>query len=161
MQRINEEIINKKVRIVGGTYNDEMPLEKALDIAYNLNLDLVEVNENNGLSICKIMNYSKYLYEQKKAKKPQKKSVVKEIKLGCNIAEHDIKISVKKALNILNNGDKVKVIVVFKGRQMAFINQFGPEVLNKFLSFIEDSDINVVKPPKMEGNSYSMMIEKK
>ena len=101
MHRINEEITNKKVRIVGSTYDGEMSLTDAFNIAEDEGMDLVEMSDNNGVSICKLMNYSKFLYEQKKAKKVQKKAVLKEIKMGCNIADHDLKISHKKAKNIL------------------------------------------------------------
>lgn len=160
MHRINEEISNKRVRIVGSTYDNEMSLDSALDIAEEEDMDLVEMSDNNGVSICKLMNYSKYLYEQKKAKKPQKKASLKEIKFGCNIADHDIKVSAKKALNILNDGDKVKVGVIFKGRQMAFANDLGIEVLEKFLNCFEEGFVTVTKQPKLEGNMYSMQIEK-
>ena len=160
MHRINEEIDNKRVRIVGSTYENEMSLETALDIAEEEDMDLVEMSDNNGVSICKLMNYSKFLYEQKKAKKPQKKATLKEIKFGCNIADHDIKVSAKKALNILNEGVKVKVGVIFKGRQMAFANDMGEEVLGKFLNCFEEGFVIVTKQPKLEGNMFSMQIEK-
>ena len=134
MHRINEEITNKKVRIVGSTYEGEMSLTEALNVAEEEGMDLVEMSDNNGVSICKLMNYSKFLYEQKKSKKVQKKAVLKEIKMGCNIADHDIKVSAKKALNILNDGDKIKVMVIFKGRQVMFANEQGQEILEKFLT---------------------------
>lgn len=160
MHRINEEITNGKVRIVGSTYDGEMSLNQALDIAYEEGLDLVEMSDNNGVSICKLMNYSKFLYEQKKAKKVQKKAVLKEIKMGCNIADHDIKVSAKKALNILNEGDKIKVMVIFKGRQIMFANEQGQEILDKFLNAFEVGFVNIVKPAKLEGNMFTMQIEK-
>lgn len=160
MHRINEEITNKKVRIVGSTYDGEMSLMEALNIAENEGMDLVEMSDNNGLSICKLMNYSKFLYEQKKAKKVQKKAVLKEIKMGCNIADHDIKVSAKKALNILNDGDKIKVMVIFKGRQIMFANEQGKEILEKFLNYFEDGFVVVTKNIKLEGNMVTMQIEK-
>ena len=115
-----------------------MSLSEALNVAEEEGMDLVEMSDNNGVSICKLMNYSKFLYEQKKAKKVQKKAVLKEIKMGCNIADHDIKVSAKKALNILNDGDKIKVMVIFKGRQVMFANEQGKEILEKFLDYFED-----------------------
>ena len=160
MHRINEEIINKRVRIVSSTYDGEMSLTEALNIAEEEGMDLVEMSDNNGISICKLMNYSKFLYEQKKAKKVQKKAVLKEIKMGCNIADHDIKVSAKKALNILNDGDKIKVMVIFKGRQIVFANEQGREILDKFLDFFEEGFVGVTKPPKLEGNMFTMQIEK-
>ena len=160
MHRINEEITNKKVRIVGSTYDGEMSLTDAFNIAEDEGMDLVEMSDNNGVSICKLMNYSKFLYEQKKAKKVQKKAVLKEIKMGCNIADHDIKVSAKKALNILNDGDKIKVMVIFKGRQVMFANEQGKEILEKFLDYFEDGFLIVTKNIKLEGNMVTMQIEK-
>jgi translation initiation factor IF-3 len=160
VHRINEEITNKKVRIVGSTYDGEMSLTDAFNIAEDEGMDLVEMSDNNGVSICKLMNYSKFLYEQKKAKKVQKKAVLKEIKMGCNIADHDIKVSAKKALNILNDGDKIKVMVIFKGRQVMFANEQGKEILEKFLDYFEDGFVVVTKNIKLEGNMVTMQIEK-
>ena len=160
MHRINEEITNKKVRIVGSTYEGEMSLTEALNIAEEEGMDLVEMSDNNGVSICKLMNYSKFLYEQKKSKKVQKKAVLKEIKMGCNIADHDIKVSAKKALNILNDGDKIKVMVIFKGRQVMFANEQGQEILEKFLNYFEEGFVVVTKNIKLEGNMVTMQIEK-
>lgn len=160
MHRINEEITNKKVRIVGSTYEGEMSLTEALNVAEEEGMDLVEMSDNNGISICKLMNYSKFLYEQKKSKKVQKKAVLKEIKMGCNIADHDIKVSAKKALNILNDGDKIKVMVIFKGRQIMFANEQGQEILEKFLNYFEEGFVAVTKNIKLEGNMVTMQIEK-
>lgn len=160
MHRINEEITNKRVRIVGSTYEGEMSLTEAQNIAEEEGMDLVEMSDNNGVSICKLMNYSKFLYEQKKSKKVQKKAVLKEIKMGCNIADHDIKVSAKKALNILNDGDKVKVMVIFKGRQVMFANEQGQEILEKFLNYFEEGFVVVTKNIKLEGNMVTMQIEK-
>lgn len=160
MHRINEEITNKKVRIVGSTYEGEMSLTEALNVAEEEGMDLVEMSDNNGVSICKLMNYSKFLYEQKKSKKVQKKAVLKEIKMGCNIADHDIKVSAKKALNILNDGDKIKVMVIFKGRQIMFANEQGQEILEKFLNYFEEGFVVVTKNIKLEGNMVTMQIEK-
>lgn len=160
MHLINESIKNNRVRIVGD-FSGDMPLDDALNIAYDNNMDLVEMSENEGVSVCKVMNYSKYLYEQKKSKKVQKKVSMKEIKFGCNIADNDLKISNKKATSILNEGDKVKIVVVFKGRQMAFASTLGVEIMTKFLSFFEENFITVLHPAKLEGNTYSCIVEKK
>ena len=137
-----------------------MSLTEALNVAEEEGMDLVEMSDNNGISICKLMNYSKFLYEQKKSKKVQKKAVLKEIKMGCNIADHDIKVSAKKALNILNDGDKIKVMVIFKGRQIMFANEQGQEILEKFLNYFEEGFVAVTKNIKLEGNMVTMQIEK-
>lgn len=163
MHLINNEIKNKRIKIVGenGSTENEVSLDTALNIAYESGLDLVEMNSKDGLSICKLMNYSKYLYEQKKSKKKVKKSALKDIKFGCNIADHDLKISAKKAMNILNEGDKVRVLVVFRGRQAMFADSQGKPILDRFLTFFEEDSVVVTKPPKLEGTMYSMCIEKK
>lgn len=159
MYQVNENIKNSRVKIVGNLHSTEsIDLESALELAYSEDLDLVEMSEKDGVSICKIMNYSKYLYEQKKAKKAPKKSVVKDIKIGCNIADHDLQISANKAMKILNEGDKIRVIVVFKGRQVVFAQDQGVDILNRFMSFLPENVV-VIKAPKLEGNMYSMMIE--
>ena len=137
-----------------------MSLTEALNVAEEEGMDLVEMSDNNGFSICKLMNYSKFLYEQKKSKKVQKKAVLKEIKMGCNIEDHDIKVSAKKALNILNDGDKIKVMVIFKGRQVMFANEQGQEILEKFLNYFEEGFVVVTKNIKLEGNMVTMQIEK-
>lgn len=161
MHLINEEIKNNKIRIVGDLHSTEsiVSLKEALNFADNENLDLVEMSDKDGISICKIMDYNKFLYEQKKAKKTPKKAVLKDIKFGCNIADHDLQISAKKAQNILNEGNKVRVIVVFKGRQLMFAKDMGPELLDKFMGYFDDSVV-ITKPAKLEGTMYSMNIEK-
>ena len=160
MHLVNEEIKNTNVKLVG-EFSGEMSLEEALEVAYSNDLDLVEMSVVNGVSICKVMNYSKFLYEQKKAKKVQKKMAVKDIKFGCNIADHDLKISHKKATNILKEGDRVRVVVVFKGRQTAFANTMGADLISKFLGLFEEDAVQVVQNPKLEGNTYTVTIESK
>ena len=163
MQRINEEIENNQIRLVGDEFSEPniVSLDYALDKAYDNGLDLVEMAEKNGVSICKIINYQKFLYEQKKAKKQNTKKVgVKEIKFGSLIADHDLQVAAKKAMKILSEGDRIKVMVIFKGRLMAFANDDGPKVLDRFLSYLDDS-VAVIKEPKLEGFAYTTVIEKK
>ena len=160
MHLVNEEIKNSTVKLVG-EYSGEMSLDEALDFAYEKDLDLVEMSTVNGVSICKVMNYSKFLYEQKKAKKPQKKMVVKEIKFGCNIADNDLKISHKKTCNLIKEGCRVRVMIPFRGRQMAYASTDGAKLIEKFMSLFEDDFIQVVSAPKLEGNTYSVTIEAK
>ena len=166
MQLINENIKCDKVRIVGGEGFENIgvvTLQEALKMSEEAELDLVQMSEKENLAICKILNYSKFLYEQKKAKKNQqkgqKKSVMKEIKFGCNIAEHDLQICAKKANNILDEGDKVRACVVFKGRQIVFAKDQGPEVMERFLTYFEN--ISIVKAPKLEGTLYTVSFERK
>ncbi len=164
---MNYEVTKEKVRLVDvpEEAKDITTKVKAVEYAESLGLDLVEMSVNGEVSICKIFDYQKHLYNQKKAKKEQKKkhksSTLKEIKFGCNIMDHDLETNCKKAMNILKEGDKVKVAVVFKGRQMMYANKFGPELLDKFMGFITDSSIFVSKSQSLEGNMYSMILEKK
>ena len=160
MHLVNEEIKNTNVKLVG-EFSGEMSLEEALEVAYSNDLDLVEMSVVNGVSICKVMNYSKFLYEQKKAKKVQKKMAVKDIKFGCNIADHDLKISHKKATNILKEGDRVRVMVVFKGRQSAYASTVGADLIDKFLNLFDEDAIQIVSSPKLEGNTYTVTLENK
>ena len=160
VQKVNEQITNANVRLVGEGFekNSIYPLEMALDMAYEQGLDLVEMSVKDNVSVCKMMNYQKYLYEQKKNKKQTKKSSLKEIKFGCNIADHDLQVAANKALKIMLEGDKVRVGVIFKGRQMVYAMEDGPRVLERFLLCFDDSVV-VTKQPKLEGNMFTMYIE--
>ena len=159
---VNTDITNEKVRIVGDEFKDKgvIDLEEALNIADEQGLDLVEMSVSDGVSVCKIMNYSKFLYEQKKSKKVQKKSVLKEIKFGCNIADHDLSISANKALKIMNSGDKVKVMAIFKGRQAIYGVEQGESLMNRFMSHLPD-DVVISKSGKFENSIYSIIVERK
>ena len=171
MHLINEEIKAKQIKIVEIEKDkveikdtDGKPLlltlSQALQMAEERNLDLVEMSKVNEVSICKLINYSKYLYEKKKSVKKVKKSVVKDIKFGCNIADHDLKIFANKALKILEEGNKVRVCVVFKGRQKALVSSMGKNLLDKFILYFNDN-ITIVREPKLEGDVYTMVIQQK
>ncbi len=163
MNLINEEIRSKQVRLVGVPSEVEgiMSLSEALEYAYSEGMDLVEMSCKDDVSICKVFDYQKFLYAQKKKKVTQKKVVLKEIKLGCNIMEHDLRTSCKKAENILSGGDRVKVSVVFKGRQKAYIDVFGPKVMNQFMCIMKENreNIEIVKSVYKEGNTYTCIIQ--
>lgn len=148
------------MRIVGSDgLSDEMSLNNAIDIADVEGLDLVEVSTKDGVSICKLMNYSKYLYDQKKKEKANqsKKEVTKEIKFSPSIAEHDLRVKANAALNNLKNDCKIKVIVMFKGREVGRIKE-GKELLEQFISILPD-DISILKSPMIEGRNYIMEIK--
>lgn len=154
---VNDTICNKNVHIVGGDgLSPLMSLEVALECADEAGLDLVEVSVEGKVSICKLMNYNKYLFEQKKKEKSKqsKKEVTKEIKFGATIEEHDLKIKAKSALINLENGCKIKVIVMFKGREVNRIED-GKLLLEKFFSALPNNII-ISKPPAKEGNNYIM-----
>lgn len=157
---VNEAIQNKKVQIVGADgLSDVMTVKQALELATTAGLDLVEVSVKEGVSVCKLMDYSKFLYEQKKREKSNqsKKEVTKEIKFSPSIAEHDLKIKAKSALNNLENGCRIRVVVMFKGREVDRIKE-GKVLLEKFASILPEN-IMLVRTPIIEGRNYIMELK--
>jgi translation initiation factor IF-3 len=141
----------------------EMDISKALDYADSKELDLVEVAPGQDIPVCKIMNYGKYKYEQarkeKEAKKKQKIVDTKEIRLSSTIDTHDFDFKAKNARKFLEDGDKVKATIKFKGRELNNTT-FGANVLNKFAEAL--SDVGVAeKAPKLEGRSMMLIISPK
>lgn len=161
-RRINSEITGvKEVRLVGDdNFSGVMSLEKAQAKADELGLDLIEINGSSNPPICKIYEYSKFLYEEKKRdKKQQSAPVVKEIQLSANISEHDLDVKVKSAKKFIEEGHKVKVVLKLFGRQL------GRREDSKIslLSFIEKME-DVAKPeslPKDEGRNTIVILKKK
>lgn len=158
---INEKIVAKEVRLVDaeGTMRGVVSLEEALDIAYESNLDLVNVNPNAVPPVCKIMDYKKYVFDQAKrekdAKKNQKIVEIKEVRLTLGIEEHDLQVKVKSAKKFLAGGDKVKVTVKFYGREMNF-TQSGEELINRFAECLEGAG-TMDKKPKLEGRRMTVI----
>lgn len=140
-----------------------MHIKKALSIAEEKKLDLVNVAPNAKPPVCKIMDYGKYKYEQakkeKEAKKKQKVINIKEIRLTPNTEEHDLKVKAKKACEFLKKGDKVKVSVRFRGRQLGHTD-LGKNVLMKFADLTSDYSV-IDKKPKMEGRNMTMFLSPK
>jgi len=135
-----------------------LTLDKALEKASEEGLDLVEVSIKDGVSICKLMDYNKFLYEQNKKEKQAKvkSGSMKEIRFRYNIADHDLKIRANKARNMLEDGHKVKVNLMYSGRAISRIRE-GKEIIDKFLQFL-DLEVQILKEPKIEGNNYSMTL---
>lgn len=162
---INEEIVAKEVKIIdeNGEQLGVFSIADALVMAVDKGLDLVEVAQGSNPSVCKIMNYGKYKYEQarkeKESKKKQKIVDIKEIRLSSNIDTHDFEFKSKNARKFLENGDKVKAMIKFKGRELNNTT-FGAGVLNKFAESLEDVG-TVDKAPKLEGRSMMIMINPK
>ena len=162
--RTNRNIQAKEVRITGENIESRIiSLEEALKISSDLELDLIEINSNTTPPICKVYDYSKFLYEKKKKdkeNKSQNKHTLKEIKLGPNIQKHDIDFKLKNSKKFLELGDKLKVHIQFKGRQIMYKEQ-GELILLQFIESLSD----VGKPealPKMEGkNMYVIITPKK
>ncbi len=163
--RINEKIRGvAEVRLVGenvevGVY----PFSKAIEIAQSQNLDLVEIVPNSVPPVCRIVDYSKFKYEQKKKQKELKakqvKTVIKEIRFGPQTDDHDFDFKLKHAENFLKENSKVKAYVQFIGRQIVFKEQ-GFQLLERFVKALED----LGKPeasPKLEGKRLNVTIAPK
>ena len=152
------------VRLVGenievGIYN----IKEALEIANNLELDLVEISPSATPPVCRVIDYKKFLYEQKKKQKEIKaksaKVVVKEIRLGPNTDDHDFNFKLKHAIKFLEEGAKVKVDVFFRGRSIVYKDQ-GEIILLRFATELEDYG-KVERMPKLEGKRMIMIIAPK
>ena len=140
-----------------------MPINKAMDIAQEEKLDLVLVAPNSKPAVCKIMNYGKYKFEQakkeKEAKKKQKVLEVKELRVTPNIEEHDFGFKTKNARKFLEAGNKVKITLRFRGREVNNVKA-GESILNKFIEELEDV-ATVEKKPKLEGRNMFIILAKK
>ncbi len=162
---INEMIQAPEVRLIGaeGEQIGVVSREDALDRSANIGLDLVIVADNANPPVCKIMDYGKFKYEEQKkkneARKKQKTIDVKEIKLRPNIDSHDYDVKMRSMLKFLNEGDKVKVTMLFRGREMAHQN-LGLDVLNRVRDDLEKMS-KVEQFPKMEGRQMVMVLSPK
>ena len=163
--QINEEIREKEVRLVDDEGNQlgVVPKMQAIDLAISKKLDLVNVAPNAKPPVCRIMDYGKYRYEQEKkekeARKKQKVINVKELRFSPNIEDHDLNTKANRAIDFLKNGDRVKVSVRFRGREMGHTD-LGREVLDKFYDLISEYGV-VDKKPKMEGRSLVMFLSER
>ena len=162
---INEQIRANKVQIIDNEGNKIGPvsLNEALDMAYDKKLDLVLVAPNAEVPVCKLMNYGKYKFEQakreKEAKKKQKTFELKEIRITPNIEEHDFSFKAKNAKKFIEDGNKVKITVRFRGRELNYV-KLGEQTLNSFIE--ELSDVAVPeKKPVLEGKNMFIILAKK
>ena len=159
---LNEEITAKEIRVVtaDGEPLGIMSSKEALKIAYEKELDLVMIAPMATPPVCKIMDYGKFCFEkqkrEKEAKKKQQTVELKEIQLSCRIDTHDFKTKVKHALRFLGDGNKVRVVMKFKGREMSHMN-IGKEVLEKFEAACSEAG-TVDKKPVLDGRFMSMVI---
>jgi len=162
---INFEIRDKEVRLISseGEQMGIVSSKEALRIAEEQNLDLVMISPTAKPPVCKIMDYHKFNYEQakkeKEAKKNQKVISLKEIRFSPKIEEHDITIKAGKAREFLEDGDKVKVTVRFRGREAAY-KENGYKILDNFATKLEDVG-QIEKPSKMEGRNMIMILTPK
>lgn len=162
--RINEQIRSREVRIVGDDAEAMvLPTHKALQLAEQKGLDLVEISPNAQPPVCRLIDYSKFLYQQKKRQKELKakqvKIEVKEIRFGPQTDEHDYNFKLKHAKEFLTDGDKVKAYVFFRGRSILFKEQ-GEVLLLRFASDLEDYG-KVEQMPVLEGKRMIIFIAPK
>lgn len=162
---INEQIRAKEVQIITdeGQKVGPISLNEALDMAFEKKLDLVLVAPNSEIPICKLMNYGKYKFEQakreKEAKKKQKTFELKEIRITPNIEDHDFGFKCKNAKKFIEDGNKVKITVRFRGRELNYVKQ-GEAVLNKFIEELADV-ATPEKKPVLEGKNMFIILAKK
>lgn len=163
--RVNHQIGAREVRLISpeGTQIGIVPLKKALQMAEEAGLDLVEVGPNANPPVCKIMDYGKFRYEkEKKAKlsrKKQKVSELKELNMRPKIDEHDYQVKLRSALRFLQEGDRVKVIVRFRGREIAF-QERGQELLRRMIEDLKEVG-RVEQDIKSEGSSLTVTLAPK
>lgn len=160
--RVNEDIRAREVRVIGddGELLGVMPPAKALQMAQESGLDLVEISPNAEPPVCKILDYGKYRYEQQKkaneARKKQKTADLKEILLRPAIDEHDFETKMKAARRFLDDGDKVKFVLRFRGRELSR-QAIGLQVLERVKTTLEGL-IKIDQEPKSEGRQTMMVV---
>ncbi|NLM34350.1 MAG: translation initiation factor IF-3 [Clostridiales bacterium] len=161
--KINEKIRESQIRLVQDGESRVINTKEALELAKEMDLDLVMVSPEAKPPVCKLMDYNKYLYEKakkaKEAKKKQKIIEIKEIRLSPTIEEHDIEIKANNAKRFLKDENKVKVSIRFRGRQNNYTSM-GAKVFDKFLSKVDELAV-VEKAAQLEGKNMFMIIAPK
>ncbi len=162
---INEQIRDKEVRLIG-SHGEQLGIMSARDayqMAKDAGLDLVKVSPNAQPPVCKIIDYGKYRYEmarkEKEAKKKQKTVEIKEIRMSPNIDSNDLNTKMNNARKFLEKGNKVKVTLRFRGREMAHVNT-STHILTEFAEQLSDIAVTE-KAPKLEGRSMSLVLSQK
>ena len=162
---INEQIRDKEIRLIGenGEQLGIMSAREAMKLAEEAELDLVKIAPTAKPPVCKIIDYGKYRYElarkEKEARKKQKTVDVKELRLSPSIDTHDVQVKVKKANEFLKDGDKVKISIRFRGREIGH-SKVGMQIMEDFAKATEEFG-TVDKQPKMEGKSLVMFLAPK
>lgn len=157
----NEQIRVNEIELIGldGERLGKMATKDALEKAYSQDMDLVMVAPNSKPPVCKMLDYSKFKFEmakkEKEAKKNQKIVDIKEVRLSATIDMHDLEVKARNANKFLKAGDKVKVSLKFKGREVRFVDK-GKETILKFVSLLEEGQID--KEPKLEGRFLNLIV---
>ena len=161
--RVNEQIRSREVRIVSDGGAEVMPTRQALELARQQGVDLVEISPNAQPPVCRIIDYSKFLYQQKKHQKEMKqkqaKVDIKEIRFGPQTDEHDYQFKLKHAKELLNGGNKVRAYVFFRGRSILFKEQ-GEVLLLRFANDLEEY-AKVEQLPKLDGKKMFLYLTPK
>ena len=159
--RINEKIRAKEVRLidVNGDQLGVMPVSDALKIAEEKGLDLIEVSSNVVPPVCKILDFGKYRYELSKKQVQRKTMEVKEIKIRPQITEYDLRLKVKNIRRFLDNGNKAKVTMFFRGREI-IRPEYGMKAFGKITQLLTGK-FNIEQSPRLEGNHMTMIIAPK
>ena len=159
---INEEIRDREVRLIdeNGEQLGVMPTQKALELAEERGLDLAKIQPQAKPPVCKLLDYDKYRYEQSKRERDNRKNQrvvsIKEVQLSATIEENDVLTKAKMATKFLADGDKVKVSIRFRGRQIAH-SEIGQQVMQEFAERIKDYG-TVERRPMLEGRQMTMMV---
>lgn len=163
--QINEQIRDKELRVIDsdGSQLGIMPLKQAMDLAEQKNLDLVKIAPQATPPVCKIIDYGKYRFEQakreKEARKNQRVVEIKEVRLSLNIDTHDFETKKNHAARFIEDGNKVKVSIRFRGREMGH-PEHGLEIMRRFAEAMAE-EANVEKPAKLEGRTMLMFLTPK
>jgi len=163
--QINGQIRDKELRVIdeNGQMLGIMPLAEALKLAETKEMDLVKVSPEAKPPVCKILDYGKFRYEQnrrkKDSKKNQKAASIKEVRTSVRVQDHDLLVKVKNIQKFISEGDKVKVSVRFRGREMTYIEK-GRDLLLRIKDMVGDECV-IEKPPKAEGRNYVMYLSPK
>ena len=163
--RINEQIKSDTIRLISndGDQLGVVSLQDALNKADNVGLDLVEISPNTNPPVCKILDYGKYIYEKQKLEKKNKKKQhvihVKEIRVRPNTGDHDLLTKLSRAKKFLEAGDKVKITVMYRGREMAR-QDMGVDTLNRVVDILDDF-AEIDKQANMEGRRLSLILSPK
>ena len=163
--RVNQEIKANQLRVIGpdGEQMGIMSREEALQVAENAGVDLIEISPNADPPVAKVLDWGKYQYqkmkEQQKNRKHSKASELKQIRLGLKIGANDLEIKLRKIRKFLEEGHKIKIMIFYKGREMAH-QEIGYEMINKIVSKLEDDAI-VEQSPQMTGRNLSIVVRSK
>jgi len=163
---VNSQIVCNEVRLIDNNNEQKglLNLEKAQEIANNVGLDLVEISPNSNPPVCKILDYGKFLYEIEKQDKLNKKKQhvvqVKEIRIRPNTGDHDLVTKLKRGQKFLENGDKLKITVMYRGREFYSRKEDGIETLNKVVEVLKDISF-IDKPVDLQGRRVSIVLSPK